>query len=60
MTSTDTFSTDDALFFRIVQSLFPPSFTFGAGVLLASYDEDGLPYLPAEQVPAGTLSPVRV
>ena len=27
-------------FFRLTAALFPPAFTSGAGVLLASYDED--------------------
>ena len=30
----------DGEFFRIVSDLFSPSFTAGAGVLLASYDSD--------------------
>jgi hypothetical protein len=28
------------MFFRVVSALFPPEFTAGAGVLLASYDEE--------------------
>ena len=30
----------DGQFFRITQSLFDPSYCYGAGVLLASYDTD--------------------
>lgn len=30
----------DGQFFRITQSLFDPSYCYGAGVLLASYDPD--------------------
>jgi hypothetical protein len=30
----------DVPFFRITNALFPPEFLSGAGVLLASYDED--------------------
>jgi hypothetical protein len=37
---------DDA-FFRIVQNLFPPKFLFSASTLLASYDDDEPPYVPA-------------
>ena len=33
-------STADDTFFRVVSALFPPEFTAGAGVLLASYDEE--------------------
>ena len=30
----------DGTFFRLTATLFAPAFTSGAGVLLASYDED--------------------
>jgi hypothetical protein len=35
--------TVDEPFFRMVAYLFPRQFTFGAAVLLASYDEDDTP-----------------
>ena len=31
----------DGMFFRIVQAVFPAEFVYGAGVLLASYDDEG-------------------
>lgn len=31
--------TQDGAFFRLIEGLFTPAFTFGAGVLLASYDD---------------------
>lgn len=55
-----TFSYGDAQFFRIVQSLFSPSFMFGASVLLGSYDDEELPYVPAEHVYVDVTSTVRV
>jgi hypothetical protein len=33
-------STADEEFWRVVGGLFPPSYLFGAGVLLGSYDEE--------------------
>jgi hypothetical protein len=55
-----TFSYGDAQFFRIVQSLFPPSFMFGASVLLSSYDDEEPPYVPAEHLRVDVTSTVRV
>jgi hypothetical protein len=55
-----TFSYGDAQFFRIVQSLFSPSFVFGASVLLSSYDDDEPPYVPAEHRDADVTAAVRV
>ena len=60
MNTTDSFTYADSQFFRIVQTLFPPSFVFGASVLLGSYDEDEPPYVPAEQVQVDAIVPVRV
>ena len=57
---TATFSCGDARFFRIVSSLFSPSFVFGASVLLGSYDDEEPPYVPAEQVHVDATSTVRV
>ena len=34
-----TWSPADDAFFRVVASVFPPTFTAGAGVLLSSYDD---------------------
>jgi hypothetical protein len=82
MTSTDIenlpASWDDARdvpFFRITAALFSPEFCFGAGTLLASYD-DSIDFVPATQAedgssaattaagsdsqPVGDLIPVRV
>ena len=55
-----TFTCGDAQFFRIVQSLFSPSFVFGAGVLLGTYDDEEPPYVPAEQAYVDVTSTVRV
>ena len=55
-----TFSCGDAQFFRIVQSLFAPSFVFGASVLLSSYDDEEPPYVPAEHPRVDVTSTVRV
>lgn len=41
-------SAADDTFFRVVASVFPADFTAGAGVLLASYDDERLP--PAADV----------
>ena len=60
MNTTDGFTYADAQFFRIVDSLFSPSFAFGASVLLGSYDEDEPPYVPAEQGRVDVTAPVRV
>jgi hypothetical protein len=61
MNPTDSFRCADAQFFRIVRSVFAPSFVFGAGVLLGSYDDEEPPYVPGEQVhePVTTV-PARV
>lgn len=40
----------DEAFFRIVQSLFEPSWVFAASILLASYDEDS-GVLPGHRAP---------
>jgi hypothetical protein len=55
----------DEAFFLVVHDLFPPTFLAGAGVLLASYDDDtagdstpqtcGQPHPLAAQ-PAGTMA----
>ncbi|MDX6273417.1 MAG: hypothetical protein QOJ92_627 [Frankiales bacterium] len=37
-----TWTHNEELFFGIVARLFSTEFAFGAGVLLASYDDDGL------------------
>jgi hypothetical protein len=58
--SAATFTYGDAQFFRIVQSLFSPSFVFGASVLLGSYDDEEPPYVPAEHVYVDVTSTVRV
>jgi hypothetical protein len=55
-----TFTHSDELFFRLVQSLFPPAFVFGAGVLLSSYDDEEPPYVPTEQERAEAPLSVRV
>ena len=60
MITTATFRRTDEQFFRMVHSLFSPSFVFGASVLLSSYDDEEPPYVPAEQVLPGVTSPVRV
>jgi hypothetical protein len=60
MNTTDGFTYADALFFRIVHPLFSPSFVFGASVLLGTYDDEELPYVPAEQGRVGVTAPVRV
>ena len=39
-------SAADDTFFRVVVNLFPTAFTAGAGVLLASYDDEQLPVTP--------------
>ena len=54
------FTHSDELFFRLVHSLFSPSFVFGAGVLLSSYDDEEPPYVAAEQVAAEAPLSVRV
>ena len=43
----------DLAFFSITASVFPPAFTYGAGVLLASYDDE-------QVTPAPALPPIRV
>jgi hypothetical protein len=60
MNTTDGFTYADEQFFRIVDSLFSPSFVFGASVLLGSYDEDEPPYVPVEQAQVGVTAAVRV
>ena len=54
-------ATDDE-FFRTVAHVFPAEFVFGAGVLLASYDDEVLPApaVPVARVPvrAGIAAPV--
>lgn len=42
----------DTAFFRITASLFPCEFTYGAGVLLASYDDE-----PETTLSATTATP---
>lgn len=41
----------DEAFFRITRALFSVSFTFGAGVLLSSYDDE--PVVSDADLPAG-------
>ena len=48
----------DTAFFRITASLFSPEFTFGASVLLASYDEVFEASALVDQPVASTSSPV--
>ena len=60
MNITDTFTRTDAQFFRMVQSLLPAAFVFGASVLLGSYADEEPPYVPAEQVQVETTVSVRV
>ena len=52
-----TWTATDDQFFRTVAHVFPAEFVFGAGVLLASYDDDEVPAAPA--VPVARV-PVRV
>ena len=40
---TATWSAEDEQFFRITAELFQPSYLWGAGVLLASYDDEASP-----------------
>jgi hypothetical protein len=50
MNPTASFTPDsarDEAFFRIVRHLFPSNFLFSASALLASYDDDEPPYVPA-------------
>jgi hypothetical protein len=60
MNTTATFTDTDEKFFRLVQSIFSPSFVFGASVLLSSYDDEEPPYVPADQLRPEATSPVRV
>lgn len=61
MATTHTIRTDwtadrDEVFFRIVQSLYPPAWLSAASVLLASYDDDDGDLgadLPVVSAPAG-------
>ena len=49
----------DGQFFRLTDGLFPPAYSYGAGVLLASYDPDDEPTattVAAESVPAPATS----
>ena len=49
----------DTAFFKITASLFSPSFTYGASVLLASYDEACEAPTPVPDLPvASTSTPV--
>ena len=40
MNPTATWCDADEEFFRVIGSVLPPEFLYGAGALLASYDED--------------------
>ena len=46
-------SVTDEQFFRIVAELFPPSYSAGAGVLLASYDPEPEPVQRAATLSRG-------
>lgn len=52
-----TWTTADETFFRIAFDLFSPAFLAGAGVLLASYDDDRTPVAnPAPALPVARPS----
>ena len=52
-------ATDDR-FFRLVAGLFPADLVFGAGVLLASYDDEAEVTRPAAAPPVRRAAAVRV
>ena len=52
-------ATDDS-FFRMVAGLFPADVVFGAGVLLASYDDEVEVMRPTAAPPVRPARPLRV
>ena len=50
-------TSEDEAFFDLVASVFDPAFTYGAGVLLATYDTADLSDRPTTDVTAGTRAP---
>jgi hypothetical protein len=52
---------DDGVFFALTATLFAPSYTYGASVLLASYDLDDEPAATSEPTrPADARPPTTV
>jgi hypothetical protein len=54
-----TWTSADDTFFRIVAHLLPPSFVMGAGVLLASYDDEPAVTTPAATAGSAPVTPRR-